>query len=109
MQLVGYLSSTIKHNLSDRQLQASTCMVRRDDEAGSKAKPTSEIPLWDPESFTRGFVSRLLPNHVLSSPTMTDIVRARLTVGAFANAGTCIQDQHSFFKRLFAPRDEGIF
>ena len=84
-------------------------MVRRDDEVRSKAKPGSEIPLWDPASFTRGFVSRLLPNDVMSSPIMTAIVRARLTVGAFADAGTCIQDRYLFFKRRFAPRDEGGF
>ena len=84
-------------------------MVRRDDEVLIKAKPGSEVPLWVPASFTRGFVSRLLPNDVMSSPIMTAIGRARLTVGAFADAGTCIQGQYLFLKRRFAPRDEGIF
>ena len=111
VQLIGYLSSTInsEHDMSARQPQANTCMVRRDDEVRSKAKPGSEVPLWDPASFTRGFVSRLLPNDIMSSPIMTAIVRARLTVGAFADAGTCIQNRYLFFKRHFAPRDEGIF
>ena len=56
-----------------------------------------------------GFVSRLLPNDVMSSSIMTAIVRARLTVGAFADAGTCIQDRYLTLKEHFAPRDEGIF
>ena len=84
-------------------------MVRRDDEVRSKAKPGSEVPLWDPASFTRGFVSRLLPNDVMSSSIMTAIVRARLTVGAFADAGTCIQDRYLTLKERFAPIDEGYF
>ena len=106
VQLIGYLSSTIN---SEHNLSSSTCMVRKDDEVRSKAKPGSEGPLWDPASFTRGFISRLLPNDVMSSPIMTAIVRAHLTVGAFGDAGTCIQDRYLFFKRRFAPRDEGIF
>ena len=64
-------------------------MVRRDDEVRSKAKPGSEIPLWDPASFTRGFVSRLLPNDVMSSPIMTVFVRARsLMPGLVFRIGT---------------------
>ena len=77
-------------------------MIRRDDEVRSKAKPGLEVPLGDPASFTRGFVSRLLPKDVMNSPIMTAIVRARLTVAAFADAGTCIQIRYLFFKRRFA-------
>lgn len=110
VQIIGYLSSTInfEYNMSGRQPQANTCMARRDDEVRSKAKPGSKIPLCDSASFTRRFVSRLLPHDVMSSPIMTAFVPARLTVGAFADAGTCIQDRYLFFKRHFAPRDEGI-
>ena len=72
------------HNLSGRQPRASTCMVRRGNEVRSTAKPGSEVPLWDPASFNKGFVSRLLPNDVMSSPIMTAIVHARLIVGTFA-------------------------
>ena len=56
LQLIVYLSSTMNfgHNLSGRQPRASTCMVRRDDEVRSMAKPGSEVPSWDPASFNKG-------------------------------------------------------
>ena len=49
------LHDELRAYLSGRQPRASTCMVRRDDEVRSMAKPGSEVPLWDPASFNKGF------------------------------------------------------
>ena len=87
VQLIDYLSSTInlEHNLSGTQLQASTCIIRREMRYGAR-RSQARKHLYGILRVSQGV--SFLPHDVMSCPIMTTTVRASLVVGAFADAGT---------------------